>query len=257
MVIIEHKLKKSQIEAIADQLYDLSPIMPAYYDLLKPIKRLVSSKEMYLVKTATNGKIGESILYDAAAEHGIDLHKLKIVGDDIFSLKSGESNKFIEKLKAVVPFNQLLFSVLTRASFGSSADFVPEVNYILSGVDVSNKQNLELIASRCLNQKCVIISEDEVTDLPAGISYEKYENPEKLIRKLLSMPKEQVKDSKEIIIRAAKANADMRYSTPDEIGSFLDENVLEELISFANQATVRGTGGVSEILSGGVVLDAA
>ena len=79
MLIIENKLKKSQIEAIMNGLYKHSLVVPHYYDILKPLKRMVTSKALYFSKVASNGRIGDSILYDAAAQNGVDILKLKTI----------------------------------------------------------------------------------------------------------------------------------------------------------------------------------
>ena len=236
MLIIENKLKKSQIEAIMNGLYKHSLVVPHYYDILKPLKKMVTSKALYFSKVASNGRIGDSILYDAAAQNGVDILKLKTIGDDIVTLDATKT-KFVEEMRKIIPFDELLMSIFNRKVFGNLVSFNANTNYVLSGVDIEKNSEINLLLSKSNTARCVIISNEDIVVDNNLVEVMKYEDSDEFIESLVK------KSNKESVVeldindikKIAEVNTLLQYEVegergeherPFEVGEELREQLL-------------------------------
>ena len=218
MLIIENKLKKSQIEAIMNGLYKHSLVVPHYYDILKPLKRMVTSKALYFSKVASNGRIGDSILYDAAAQNGVDILKLKTIGDDIVTTLDATKTKFVEEMRKIIPFDELLMSMFNRKVFGNLVSFNANTNYVLSGVDIEKSSEINLLLSKSSTGRCIIISNEDVVVDNNLVEVMKYEDSDEFIESLMK------KSNKESVVeldindinKIAEANTSLQYEVEEE-----------------------------------------
>lgn len=226
-------------------LYKHSLVVPHYYDILKPLKRMVTSKALYFSKVASNGRIGESILYDIAAQNGVDILKLKTIGDDIVTTLDATKTKFVEEMRKIVPFDELFLSIFNRKVFGTLNMFSANTNYVLSGVNIEKSSEINLLLSKSSTGKCIVVSNEDIVIDNNLVEVVKYEDSNDFIEYLIKKSNSESVATLDIndITRVAEANTALQYEVEGEEQSdqrFVFDNSLRERIMRAGMAYISG-----------------
>ena len=126
--------------------------------------------------------------------------------------------KFVEEMRKIIPFDELLMSIFNRKVFGNLVSFNANTNYVLSGVDIEKNSEINLLLSKSNTARCVIISNEDIVVDNNLVEVMKYEDSDEFIESLMK------KSNKESVVeldindinKIAEANTSLQYEVEEE-----------------------------------------